>query len=348
MVMRAREHPPMTSRSQRCFLSIAVAATLSAAPAAVAQGVQDPLSRGAQVYREVCGMCHLADPNLDRPASAARRDNGVQTALETVGAMRWLQSRLTREEVAAVQTWLDFVVLPGSAVRPGTGIWWNPTEAGRGFVIEYGQGFMVFSAFYYADDGRPEWSTTAVRYDGSLPRIEAALNQFRDGQALLAPWRASVASPSPGSVAVRFDGPDRAQLTWPGGTVPLQRVNLTGGATIQGPASGYPEPGVWWNPAEPGRGFVLDVQGTQISLGAYLFDDDGRPLWLTTGGTMPTRFRFEGEWLRFADGQTLRGAFRPAQRVEPAVGRVVIDFSSPRAGTLTLPDGRRIPIVRFF
>lgn len=314
---------------------------------AVAQS-SDPVTRGGQVYRDICAMCHAADPSRDRPASAARRENGVLTALETVGAMRFLRSTLTSADISAVQAWLDFVILPASAVRPETGIWWNPAEPGRGFVLEYGQGFTAFSAFFYADDGRADWATFAARYDGSVPRIEGALTQFGGGQALLAPFRPAQAAASPGSASIRFDSPSRATVVWPGGTVPIERVLLNPGTVALAPATGYPEPGIWWNPAEPGRGFVIDVQGTQFAIGAYLYDEDGRAAWLTTNGVMPNRFRFEGEWFRFADGQTLRGAFRPSRRLEPGAGRVVIDFESPRAATLTLPDGRRIPIVRFF
>lgn len=330
----------------RSHLLVAVLA--SAGWPAFAQQAIDPVARGAQVYREVCMRCHAADPMRDRPASAARRENGVLTAIETQGPMRWLRGLLGDADIAAVQAWLDVVVLPPAAVRPETGIWWNPAEPGRGFVLEYGQGVVAFSTFLYADDGRPDWATTAIRYDGAVPRVEGPLAAFRGGQALLAPWREAQAAPSPGAVSIRFDAPARATLAWPGGTLALERVLLNPGTAAEPPAPGYPEPGIWWNPAEPGRGFVLDVQGTQVALGAYLYDEDGRATWFTTNGAMPTRFRFEGDWYRFADGQTLRGAFRPARRIEPPAGRVVVDFDSPRAATLALPDGRRIPIVRFF
>lgn len=314
---------------------------------ALAQSV-DPITRGGQVYRDICAMCHLADPSRDRPAGAARRENGVLTALETIGSMRFLRSTLTAADIAAVQAWLDFVVLPPGAVRPDTGIWWNPAEPGRGFALEYGQGFITFSSYFYTDDGRPDWATAAFRYDGSVARGEAPLTQFRDGQALLAPWRAPQLLQSPGTLSIRFDSPTRVTMTWPGGTVQAERVLLNAGTTAQPPAPGYPEPGLWWNPAESGRGYVLDVQGTQVMLLAYLYEDDGRALWFNTNANMPTRFRFEADWYRFAEGQTLRGAFRPARRVEPPVGRVVVEFDSPRSGTLTLPGGRRTPIVRYF
>lgn len=333
----------------RFFRSVLLVLTaFGVAPTVVAQASADAVARGAQVYREVCSRCHAADPMRDRPASAARRENGVLTAIETQGAMRWIRALLTDADIAAVQAWLDFVVLPPGTVRPDTGIWWNPAEPGRGFVLEYGQGVVAVSTFLYADDGRPDWATTAIRYDGAVPRIEGPLAAFRDGQSLSAPWREAQAAPSPGTVSIRFDAPARATLSWPGGTLPLERVLLNAGSEALPPATGYPEPGIWWNPAEPGRGFVLDVQDTQLLLGAYAYDEDGRAAWFTTNGTMPTRFRFEGDWYRFADGQTLRGAYRPSRRIEPPVGRVAIDFDTPRAATLTLPDGRRIPIVRFF
>ncbi|MCE3001794.1 MAG: hypothetical protein LW860_03690 [Xanthomonadaceae bacterium] len=330
-----------------CRPLLALFALLSMSCGALAQAV-DPVVRGGQVYRDLCAMCHAADPNRDRPAAAARRQDGVLTALETTGAMRFLRSTLSAADISAVQAWLDFVVLPAGAVRPETGIWWNPAEPGRGFALEYGQGFMTFSAYFYADDGRPDWATAAFRYDGSVAWGEAPLNQFRDGQALLAPWREALLAPSPGAVSIRFDSPTRATITWPGGSVPVERVLLEAGTTARPPAPGYPEPGLWWNPAETGRGYVLDVQGTSVMLLGYLYDDDGRALWFNTIASMPTRFRFEADWYRFADGQTLRGAFRPVRRVEPPVGRVVIDFDTPRSGVLTLPGGRRVPIVRYF
>jgi hypothetical protein len=40
------------------------------------------------------------------------------------------------------------------------------------------------------------------------------------------------------------------------------------------------------------------------------------------------------------------GAYRPATRTSDNVGSVAIDFTSATTATLTLPDGRRIPLVR--
>jgi hypothetical protein len=45
-------------------------------------------------------------------------------------------------------------------------------------------------------------------------------------------------------------------------------------------------------------------------------------------------------------GQTLTGAYQPATGVSD-VGSLTIQFSSPTAGMLTLPNGRQIPIQRF-
>ena len=61
--------------------------------------------------------------------------------------------------------------------------------------------------------------------------------------------------------------------------------------------------------------------------------------------TTPTSYR--GEWFRFADGQAMGAAYRPATLVDAHAGIVAVEFSDARNGTLTLPDGRTIPITRF-
>jgi hypothetical protein len=128
---------------------------------------------------------------------------------------------------------------------------------------------------------------------------------------------------------------ERASL-WPDGSLPPPR-----GARIE---SGY-----WWAPDEPGRGFVLEVQGDRVFLGGYMYDAAGEPLWYLAQATLePANERFATTWLRFGNGQTLAGPWRPSQLVEANAGSVQIEFDSPRSATLVLPDGRRQRIVRFF
>ncbi len=93
----------------------------------------DP-ARGVQVYRDVCGMCHLPDPREDRPARAIGVPGGVLRALETIGPMRFLQSRLSTQDIADVQAWLD-TLAPGYIRDPRAlnGNWFDPATSGQGF-----------------------------------------------------------------------------------------------------------------------------------------------------------------------------------------------------------------------
>ena len=46
-------------------------------------------------------------------------------------------------------------------------------------------------------------------------------------------------------------------------------------------------------------------------------------------------------------GQTMTGIYKPATLVNTNVSTVRIQFSDTQNATLTLPDGRQIPITRF-
>jgi hypothetical protein len=132
---------------------ILAAILLVCAPPAIAQP-GDPV-RGAQVYRDVCGMCHLPDPRRDRPARAIGEPGGVLRALETIGPMRFLQSRLSTQDIADVQAWLDTLV-DGYIrdVRALNGIWFDPATSGQGFDVNVLSGDRVAVLFYgHRNDG---------------------------------------------------------------------------------------------------------------------------------------------------------------------------------------------------
>ena len=40
-----------------------------------------------------------------------------------------------------------------------------------------------------------------------------------------------------------------------------------------------PQDGFWWNPAESGRGYAIEVQGSQVILGAYMYEASGAATW---------------------------------------------------------------------
>jgi V8-like Glu-specific endopeptidase len=108
-----------------------------------------------------------------------------------------------------------------------------------------------------------------------------------------------------------------------------------------------PETGWWWNPLEPGRGFFLEVRGRTAFVSAYMYDEAGNAEWYISQNTLLRGGTFQGTWQKFADGQSLGGAWR-SPRLVGNVGAVTLRFSSPRNAVLTLPTGVQIPIGRFY
>ena len=108
-----------------------------------------------------------------------------------------------------------------------------------------------------------------------------------------------------------------------------------------------PQAGWWWNPAEGGRGFSLEVQGSNIFFASYLYDTSGRSTWLAASGKLTLEGAlFSGEKLyAYANGQTLGGPYR-APGTASSSGDVTLAFNDATHGTVVWPGGT-IPIERF-
>jgi hypothetical protein len=271
----------------------------------------------------------------------------VNDALNRVGPMRPLRNVLSAEDIAGLQQFFVAVNLRPVALRPRTGIYWNPFEGGRGFALESSGDVLAFIAYYYANNGRATWSIAA----GSLSTSQmlTALSTQRGGQTLAGPYVAPVSTPSPGPIETIVTSDNSLVLNWPGGWVLLERASLSPTGLLLAPRSGAPETGIWWASEEGGRGYALEIQDDRVFLSGYMYDASGEPIWYTAQGALDAgNARFESRWLQFAGGQTLTGPWQPNQLLNENVGPVVIEFDSPRSGILVLPDGRRQRIVRFF
>src|SRR4051812_15404121 len=105
-----------------------------------------------------------------------------------------------------------------------------------------------------------------------------------------------------------------------------------------------PQAGWWWNPAESGRGFFLEVQGDRMFMAGYFYGNDGKPTWLVSNDPMPQQNRYDGRLLAFHDGQQLLGDYRHPSPASDA-GAVSLTFTDDTHGTLTWPGGM-VPIER--
>jgi hypothetical protein len=235
--------------------------------------------------------------------------------------------------------------LPASA-NPASGYWFNPAESGRGFVSEIQGSTMFMAGFLYAASGEATWvattgpMTSATQYSGTLIT-------YNGGQTLTGAYQAPSLAPSLGSISISFSSDTQGSITWPGGTVPIQRFDIVpNGSTTAQPATN-PQTGWWWNEQESGRGFAIEVQNGTLWLAGYMYDATGNPTWYLATGPMTGSSEFQGEWAVFGFGQTLTGPYLPPTVTNASGGAVTLQFTNPSVATLTLPDGRQVPFERF-
>lgn len=125
----------------------------------------------------------------------------------------------------------------------------------------------------------------------------------------------------------------------------LPRIDVFGAlSTIDG-IPPTPETGWWWNPAESGRGYAIEVRGSNLFFGVFLYDDAGNSTWYVSSGPMTTANTYQGTILPYSGGQTLTGAYRAPAALGTA-GQMSLQFSGARTATLVWPGGT-IALQRF-
>lgn len=235
-----------------------------------------------------------------------------------------------------------------ATVSPQTGYWWNPSEGGRGFLVEERGGNAFIGTFLYDLGGRATWYAAGGPTTNSGSQFAGTLDGYFGGQTLTGPWRAPTAAiGGGGNISLSFSDSRHGTLTWAGGTIPIERFEISPGGLAAPIQANQPEAGIWWNPSEPGRGFSIEVQGNSLFLGGYMYDAGGDTLWYASVGAMADSANYQGSWQQYANGQTMTGPYNAPVVIDSAVGQVALRFLSTTNGVLTLPDGRQIPIERF-
>jgi hypothetical protein len=107
-----------------------------------------------------------------------------------------------------------------------------------------------------------------------------------------------------------------------------------------------PESGFYWNPAESGTGYNVEIQDNFFAMTAYVFAQDGRPQWYTTAGVMSGNARYSGNLDGFTNGQCLGCPYRAPTAQTGAGGPIVIEWTSETRANLTI-GGRTFAIERF-
>jgi hypothetical protein len=170
----------------------------------------------------------------------------------------------------------------------------------------------------------------------------------RGGQTLGGAYPGRPTLTDVGPITLLFNNGSQGAMAWPGGVVPLQRFDIVAGGSVEPCGYDHPQNGWWWNPDESGRGFFMEWQCATLDMAGYMYDDQGNSVWYLAWGeaTSPGAYSFVGKWWRYANGQTLTGAWKPNQRIDDNVAPVTVQFDSSTTATMTLPNGRTTRLVR--
>jgi hypothetical protein len=232
--------------------------------------------------------------------------------------------------------------------QPQTGYWENPAEpGGRSVVLEANASGEIFAAvFTYNESGQPTWfvvdtgANAAGQQNGGLQRFVAG----QDG--LSGPYAVNYFDGFNGNVTFTFDSPTTGTMTWPTGSMRIARTNFVPSGALSGPQAGAPRGGWWWNAAESGRGYFIEVQNNTLTFAAALYDSLDQPVWYLSQGTMIAPTVYSGEFLITYGGMTMDGPYHRATDFWTR-GNFTVQFTSDDTAVITMPDGHQVNLTRY-
>jgi hypothetical protein len=133
----------------------------------------------------------------------------------------------------------------------------------------------------------------------------------------------------------------RGNLTFSIDVTPFRQVTFAANGP-PGVTPISPTNGLWWNPAESGTGYAMDVRHGTLVMTVYSYLPNGSPLWYLAVGQIVDN-TVTATLDKYANGQCISCAYRPAQ-IQGNDGTVTVTFTSPTKGTMTLPGRGAFPI----
>ncbi|WP_084461211.1 M30 family zinc metallopeptidase [Curvibacter gracilis] len=232
---------------------------------------------------------------------------------------------------------------------PQTGVWWNPSASGSGYGVDVQGSQLSLTLYMYETSGRAIWyaGILSQQTDGSY---SGSISSYAGGQSLGGTYQAPTANTTIGSAWLGFTSATQGTLTvTPSGSstavsVPLQRYGFQNNTL--GAASSLLQNGVWWAPDQSGRGYFIEAQGNLVSIGSYMYDTSGQPVWYTALATL-NGSSASGLLYQYGNGQTLTGSYRSPSVVNTFGAGMTFTATSATTGNLTLPNGSVIALKRF-
>ena len=187
-----------------------------------------------------------------------------------------------------------FTVKAATAVGTSSWYWRSDHKGGTGYAIETRGGNVFAGFFLYNSDGTPNW------YVASGPLVNGnhfagQLLQYKGGQPITnaqSPAQAGTQQGSAGPVVIDWTSPCHANMTWPGGVVPIDCFVFDSSSGYQntGMPDGYHTTGWYWLPEDGGgRGLFGQAQGSSEFWVIFHYDATGNATWhVASVGGLPT------------------------------------------------------------
>lgn len=130
--------------------------------------------------------------------------------------------------ITRIMSLFAFLVLlvskPALAVVPEQGIWWNPSESGRGYGVELQDDYLFITYYAYGSAGQSAFYTSGGRYNTTTNSADLDFVGFSGGQCFGCAYPGRPAVTLLGNARVTFSSPMSGELRLPGGVViPIQR-----------------------------------------------------------------------------------------------------------------------------
>ena len=114
-----------------------------------------------------------------------------------------------------------------SAFTPSPGLWYNPSESGRGFNIEIQNNTMAVASYVYDQQGTPIWYTSAGNFNEGTETFTGAFGSAVGGQCLGCAYvRPTLSGNAGGPMHIVFTSFESGTLYFQGGSTPIQHFNF--------------------------------------------------------------------------------------------------------------------------
>lgn len=234
-----------------------------------------------------------------------------------------------------------------TAIVPQSGYWTNPDQPGRGFSIEIKNSKLFMGMMFYDADKASKWAVSIGNMTDAT-HFKGPMLQFTGGESLHGPFQPNAPYTKIGNVELEFTSATTANLTWPEGKVAIKRLVIVPAGLSTAPAANMPQTGWYWQSAQGGNGWFVEVQGTTAYIAAYSYDA-GPSRWYVSRGEMVTSAYYMGKFQSYTGGSPLGAIYSgPTNIVDGGYMSMLFPVGGQNGtATLWLGGATITPLVRY-